>query len=577
LKRLQVKNLSVSQDALFFDKLLNPLKELTHLDMSGAFHKEGMGDFGWLLNVKQLVSLTLNDVQGLEDSLDILCQLQNLQHLDISRSDNTSGHFKNPKMFLQSLSKSLKKLKSLDISGTNLVAPEVELLKSKQKCNIPGLTSRLNDPLDFLGLYKTLNEACSRELIPATSISGDSSETQILVAGKRYLDRPKMLENVLADLYNCFKQEDGKNWKEAMNIVLLSLQRHSREPQIQIYGTAFLYMVIREETGTADWDAKVTQKILSTLIQGLENNMECVGLVNNVSLILCTLPDPREVVVTYEILVKMVLKIMIETIQEADGFPQKVFIHLVLNLQKQKELLGNMGVIEKMLLLTSARLEIEVYDDYVLENALIALWSLTDECSINCERFTNCNGLSVFLKLKDHIRKTKLLPHFLGVFGNVAEVPFLRRTLMNTVFVQECIVLLDMTIHGHDVSAGATKLLVSLVSDGAHVWTLKQPEWNQVLICIADTINTWDIKLADGTAYTALTPIIYLGGISKTPVCQLWAVWKLANLTTLDPKRYCQMVLRDGGLILVEELLNEYSGNVKTSLHKVKELAEIVR
>ena len=50
--------------------------------------------------------------------------------------------------------------------------------------NIPGLSSRTSNPLDFLGLYGTSNEACHRRDIPALHITGDANEEQILAAGK---------------------------------------------------------------------------------------------------------------------------------------------------------------------------------------------------------------------------------------------------------------------------------------------------------------------------------------------------------------------------------------------------------
>ena len=52
---------------IFLNKL--KLVELTHLDLCGAYHKEGMGDFSWLLNVSKLVSLTLHNIQGIQTKL----------------------------------------------------------------------------------------------------------------------------------------------------------------------------------------------------------------------------------------------------------------------------------------------------------------------------------------------------------------------------------------------------------------------------------------------------------------------------------------------------------------------------
>ena len=63
----------------------------------------------------------------------------------------------------------------------------------------------METPLQFLGLYKTHNDASGRQLIPARVISGDTDESQILVAGQRYLDRPTVLESILNDLFHVLR------------------------------------------------------------------------------------------------------------------------------------------------------------------------------------------------------------------------------------------------------------------------------------------------------------------------------------------------------------------------------------
>ena len=94
---------------------------------------------------------------------------------------------------------------------------------------------------------------------------------------------------------------------------------------------------------------------------------------------------------------------------------------------------------------------------------------------------------------------------------------------------------------------------------------------------MARAINRWDLKSGRNINYRSFSPIIRLAGVSHTPECQLWAVWALANLTTVTPEKYCQLVRKEGGLCLVEEMLNENCDQVKTSLNQVKEWAEIVR
>lgn len=50
--------------------------------------------------------------------------------------------------------------------------------------DIPGLRSRISNPLELLGLYGTSHEACHRHHIPALRVTGDATEEQILSAGK---------------------------------------------------------------------------------------------------------------------------------------------------------------------------------------------------------------------------------------------------------------------------------------------------------------------------------------------------------------------------------------------------------
>ncbi|KAB7504275.1 Protein zer-1-like protein [Armadillidium nasatum] len=51
-------------------------------------------------------------------------------------------------------------------------------------------------------------------------------------------------------------------------------------------------------------------------------------------------------------------------------------------------------------------------------------------------------------------------------------------------------------------------------------------------------------------------PILRLLQVKHTPECQHWAVWALANLTGVHPKKYCPLVEQEGGLKMLEELLN---------------------
>ena len=106
---------------------------------------------------------------------------------------------------------SLPHLTSLDISGTNLAGTgsyDDQQGHSVVTCDIPGLVSRVDQPLEFLGLYKTEHEASLRAHIPAKEVSGEVVEAHMLSAARRYFHRPDILDSVLAGFYHKARIED---------------------------------------------------------------------------------------------------------------------------------------------------------------------------------------------------------------------------------------------------------------------------------------------------------------------------------------------------------------------------------
>jgi len=583
LKKLCVRDLFINRGRLYFDLLLKPLPDLTHLDLSGAFHNQGMENFAWLSNLQKLVSLILHNVQDVEDSLKTLCQLKKLHHLDISQCNESRGHFKKPNLFLETLVPSLPQLCSLDISGTNLAGTGGErTITETVQCDIVGLVSRVDTPLHFLGLYKTHNEASVRQHIPAKTISGDSCESQIMVAGQKYLDRPTVLENILNDLFHVFRYETCQNLKQALDILLLAMERHIHEKHIQISGSASLYYVVKSDNLKKDWNVKVKRKILRTLLNGMLIHKEDPTMMRNGCLTLCQFQIPGDVLFDYERLVEILLYIVSEHTSEENNFIQRAGIFLLNSVacqvdSQQKMLVGSLGAMEKMLVIIRDKLQQGICDD-VMETAWSTMWNVTDETPINCERFLTGGGMYLFLKCKERFpEKADLLRNMMGLLGNVAEVPSLRPKLMTKEFVEEFAFLLDSCSDGIEVSYNAAGVLAHIASDGAQAWTIKHPERDHVLFRMARAINRWDIRSGRNINYRSFSPIISLAGVNHTPECQMWAVWALANLTTVTPEKYCQLVVQEGGLDLVEEMLNENCDQVKTSMNQVKDWAQVVR
>lgn len=165
------------------------------------------------------------------------------------------------------------------------------------------------------------------------------------------------------------------------------------------------------------------------------------------------------------------------------------------------------------------------------------MWNITDETPVNCKRFLDGGGMHLFLQCKEKFPHNQdLLRNMMGLLGNVAEVPELRRYLMTTEFVEEFSFLLDSNSDGIEVSYNAASVLAHLASDGEEAWTFDHPPRKEVLARMVIAINRWNLHSKRSINYRSFEPILRLVRVHHTPECQHWAVWALANLTHVDSK-----------------------------------------
>ncbi|XP_067009020.1 protein zer-1 homolog isoform X2 [Anabrus simplex] len=579
LRRLAVRHLYIQGERMYFPLLLRSLTNLTHLDLSSCFD---LGDLSYLCELKNLVSLVLFNVQRLQDALESLCKLTKLRHLDISQSSEKYGTFRNENQTLATLVESLPNLTSLDISGTNLAGTGVaehspssknENDLSMPQTDIPGLSSRVSNPFEFLGLYGTRYEACRRHDIPARMISGNANEEQILIAARAYIDRTDILQQVLNDLYHLFRYETCRNVNIALNIVLEAMDRHVNEKHIQISGSATLFYIVKGKD-KYQFGVPVKRVVICTLLNGMNAHRDDDTMMRNGCLTLCQFRIPEDVLFDYERLVHILLHIVSE--MEQEGFVQRIGIYLLNSLACQvdgfqKQLLGDLGAISRMLSLIEDRLMRKVCDD-VLEVAWSTMWNVTDETAINCQRFLDGRGMEFFLGcLSTFPDKEELLRNMMGLLGNVAEVQKLRPRLMTSQFVTVFANLLDSCSDGIEVSYNAAGVLSHMASDGPAAWTLSSPKRKDVLRRMVNAIENWDLNTERNINYRSFEPILYLARVYHTPECQHWAVWALANLTKVYPAKYCSLVEAEGGIALLLEIIES-----DKPYARIKELATFV-
>ncbi|XP_043505625.1 protein zer-1 homolog [Polistes fuscatus] len=566
-----------------YSLLLAGLTNLTHLDLSNHF--QGL-NFEFYDQVPNLLSLTLYNVKVNVDPIAFvnnICHLKKLRHLDISQSNFIQGQFEHPNKILRRIVTGLPELVSLDIGGTNLAGRGVaerpletvlEDLANNALCDIPGLASRINNPLQFLGLYGTAHAACKRHDIPAKVIAGDANEDQILIAAHVCMNnKQELLQKVLSDLYHVFRYENCQRMDQALHTVLEAMEKHSYHKHIQISGSATLFYIVKmKEKG--DLVVGVRKRIISTLLTGMSLHRDEEIMMRNGCLALCQFRIPQDVMFNYETLVKVLLHSAKHA--EPEGFVQRIGIYLLNSLAcqvegKEKCLLGKLGCVKTMLELVEYRVVSGIFDD-VLEVAWSTMWNMTDETAINCQRFLDEKGMVLFLKcVEQYPGKEELLRNMMGLLGNVAEVSYLRVHLMQHQYVCVFANLLCSNSDGIEVSYNATGILAHMASDGVEAWTLDKPSRDEVLDYMVQAIERWDLSAERNINYRSFLPLLRLLDVYHTPECQHWAVWALANLTNVYPHKYCSLVIKEGGI----EKLNALKVHQRP-YERIKELATIV-
>ena len=359
------------------------------------------------------------------------------------------------------------------------------------------------------------------------------------------------------------------------------MKKYPEEKEIQRLGAEYIYDALKDEI-PAFINMKMKKKIVSMLINALFCHKDdtimlrygCFGLLVFFQF------DTKALIFDFKRLIQILLYMMSKHGSNEHNYLLRLGVLLLNTLaceveKNQKLMFGDLGAIEELLSIIKEKLNSKTCDE-VLKTAWSTMWNVTDETPINCERFLNGQGMELFLKCKEEFPESNsLLRNMMGLLGNVAEVPHLRPKLMTEAFVSEFALLLDSSLDGIEVSYNAAGVLAHMAADGPDAWTIEEPTREDVLERMVKAIDRWELDTQRSINYRSFEPILRLVRVGHTFQCQHWAVWALANLTTVDNEKYCSLIEKEGGLQLLDQLINGKISQFPNQ--KVIECASIVR
>jgi len=491
--------------------------------------------------------------------------LSELQHLDISDNKDENPPFDmlapGSRFRIGSLlerHRCLPKLNSIDISG-------------KDEISLPDLTSFISfhDQLSFLGLV--LTEVCKEPYFTSSmveasrrlAVSGFGTENQVMEALRRYLTRPQYVQKTL---YYLFKMTTG-NYEPKIDMavprvdiiaqVLSCAREYPTVFPIQMAATACLFNLSKSDLG-AKIHPKILKEIVKADLDAMETFPQHQQLQKNVLLTICSDRILQEVNFDKYRCAKLVLDCLCSW-QDHSMNRMSVAICSILAAKISTEETSTLGsqsaYMKKLLSIVRGRMQDSLMD-ITMKFTLSALWNLTDESPKTCKVFLDERGMELFLDvLRTFPGESAIETKILGLLNNIAEVAWLRASLLVSPFIER----LRSLLHSEsiEVSYFAAGIVAHLASDKPEAWLLTAIPKQTITSELWDVVSSWKYPSEEMVAYRSFKPFFPLLQPRQEEAVQLWAVWAIHHVCTKNPSRYCDMLSKQGGESVLLALVRE--------------------
>ncbi|XP_047361146.1 protein zyg-11 homolog B-like isoform X1 [Vespa velutina] len=513
----------------------------------------------------RLKTLTMYNIKisGCGSLIPVLLELNELRNLDISDEKDTYAFemFAPKKQKIGDFLKAvhcMPHLTSLDLSGKDEINAKdlKEFIKAHPQLKFLGLVH--SDTCYEDSLINPENKDYKPDLI----VSGTATESQILEALRRYTCRSVYVQKCLFNLFrltpNFFEPR-----VDVIKLVLPGMREHPQEFRVQMAATACLYNLTKGESAIMIHPS-ILKQIVDLTLTAMESYPTHYQLQKNTLLTLCSDRILQDVAFDKYRCARLVMNCL-STFDDASMNRMSVAICSILAAKISTAETSMLGAQPQYMskLLTMVRSKVQSKSvDITMKFTLSALWNLTDESATTCKVFLDEGGMELFLQVLESFQgESSVETKVLGLLNNIAEVVHLRPRLMQTRFISMLSLLLD-SVH-IDVSYFAAGIAAHLLSDGPSAWSsmLSQPSREQLLDQLAHAVTHWQTPQGEMVAYRSFQPFFPLLRCSDAYPVQLWAVWAIHHVCTKNPKRYCSMLTREGGVETLKYLEETHTEN----------------
>ncbi|XP_051511189.1 protein zyg-11 homolog isoform X1 [Myxocyprinus asiaticus] len=550
----------------FYDSSLVDVCSLPHLE-SLDISNTSVTNLTPLLGLRnRLRYLTMHQLKRLEMTtaqlLAVLSQLEGLQHLDISDDKQFTSDVARQLLETPGI---LPQLVSLDVSGRKQVTDATVRAFVEAR---PSMT--------FVGLLATdagFSEFLSGE--GSLKVTGEANEVQICEALRRYSEREGFVREALFHLFSLTHTIE-KPRPDILKLVALGMKNHPATLNVQLAASACLFNLTKQDLAFGI-PVRLLGKVTQLLLEAMKTFPNHQQLQKNCLLSLCSDRILQEVPFNRFEAAKLVMQWLCNH-EDQNMQRMAVAIISILAAKLSTEQTAHLGAelfIVKQLLHIVRQKTCQVVIDATLKFTLSALWNLTDESPTTCRHFIENQGLELFIKvLESFPSDSSIQQKVLGLLkrrneskyifvNNIAEVRELHGELMVQSFLDHIRSLLNSS--EVEVSYFAGGILAHLTSRGEKVWTLDLTLRTTLLEQLHSVILKWPTPECEMVAYRSFNPFFPLLKCFQTPGVQLWAAWAMQHVCSKNARRYCSMLLEEGGLQQLEAVRShpETHGDVR--------------
>ncbi|CAG2054174.1 unnamed protein product, partial [Timema podura] len=396
-------------------------------------------------------------------------------------------------------------------------------------------------------------------------VAGTANECQIMEALRRYAHRPLYVQKCLFTLFR-LTPEFSHARVDIIKLVLPGMQLHPQQFGLQMAATACLYNLTKGDLAQKI-HPNILMRVVDLTLTAMETYPNHYQLQKNTLLTLCSDRILQDVGFDKYRCAKLVMNCLC-AFDDASMNRMSVAICSILAAKistNETSLLGAQPqYMKKLLSIVRSKVETKSVD-ITIKFTLSALWNLTDESPTTCSVFLEEGGMALFLEVLETFQEESAVEtKVLGLVNNIAEVTQLRPRLM----VAKFLLILRKLLHSKhiDVSYFAAGIIAHLASDGPEAWIVTTVSRTALLQELGEAVLSWQTPEGEMVAYRSFHPFFPLLTCHGAFQVQLWAVWAIQHVCTKNVKRYCPMLLKEQGNILLEKLYTdqEVDANVRT-------------